>query len=832
MPQTQSNSSNSSSPSAHSSGEPHSHLPPAISIRGSVDRVVVTVKAPKAIGLAHAANQELLLARLFAVEGVHRVSIDPRKHEAEIELSGALHDRSLLNVLASALRGEMSSLPQWAIPPVNHARPLSVTRFGGRLTAWEVASNEPGFLRLRNDLVRRDRTVSTRIERMLSTTEGIVEATFSAWTGSLVVRYDSALLSAEAAVALAENARCRSGSTQGSLSLVPGVGASMMLGVAVLADFVFPILAPVSILLLLGNNLGTFARATGEISTRRLGVSTLITVIIGTTLVTGQYTASALMTFCFDFWRRRYRRDLVVERALLLEDLTSIGPGSQSFSDIASLVQGNRIRLISGDVVPADCLIEQGSAMCDERMVRGTRGVTQRIAGEQLLAGTLLLDGEVHLLVQAVALQTRAASIAREVISAITSTPGVVTPTASGELYAQGAVVPTLATAAVGFLAGDVTTAAAILRPDYATGVGVASSMEDIAAVTHGLSRGILIRHPGALDTLALSDRILLVDDDAIRHTGLRLLHIEAPAESADEMLRLAASIAMQSDDPRTAALAKACRERGIVLVNRMPIDFRHGITVRHGRHLATLLTQTDGALSGNLQNSTSHPMVLSLDGRVAATFRFTASDEPLVVPAILSLLSATRSVELVSNRGELEAHSFATTLGIPCTGVALNAETLSAQVSGLAGESHRVVVIGPRSMISKINPSSAVMIETNAGEDLSGSPAAIVMLTTDLSQLSDLFVVAQGRRERRSSSLNLALIPNMACVAGAFLFGFTALIAVIVSNLGTLGSYSLASKRLKEQQRLAWVRNRRGLPSIPRTITRVDHIDHVPQVP
>lgn len=368
--------------------------------------------------------------------------------------------------------------------------------FWGRLTAWEVASNEPGFLRLRNDLVRRDRTVSTRIERMLSTTEGIVEATFSAWTGSLVVRYDSALLSAEAAVALAENARCRSGGTQGSLSLVPGVGASMMLGLPFWL-ILFSILAPVSILLLLGNNLGTFARATGEISTRRLGVSTLITVIIGTTLVTGQYTASALMTFCFDFWRRRYRRDLVVERALLLEDLTSIGPGSQSFSDIASLVQGNRIRLISGDVVPADCLIEQGSATCDERMVRGTRGVTRRIAGEQLLAGTLLLDGEVHLLVQAVALQTRAASIAREVISAITSTPGVVTPTASGELYAQG-VVPTLATAAVGFLAGDVTTAAAILRPDYATGVGVASSMEDIAAVTHGLSRGILIRHPGA----------------------------------------------------------------------------------------------------------------------------------------------------------------------------------------------------------------------------------------------------------------------------------------------------------------------------------------------
>jgi hypothetical protein len=43
-----------------------------------------------------------------------------------------------------------------------------------------------------------------------------------------------------------------------------------------------------------------------------------------------------------------------------------------------------------------------------------------------------------------------------------------------------------------------------------------------------------------------------------------------------------------------------------------------------------------------------------------------------------------------------------------------------------------------------------------------------------------------------------LILLPNLACVAGAFLFGFTGMTAVMLSNLGTLGLYRRASDSLR----------------------------------
>ena len=41
-------------------------------------------------------------------------------------------------------------------------------------------------------------------------------------------------------------------------------------------------------------------------------------------------------------------------------------------------------------------------------------------------------------------------------------------------------------------------------------------------------------------------------------------------------------------------------------------------------------------------------------------------------------------------------------------------------------------------------------------------------------------------------------LLPNAACVAGAFLLGFTSLSAVILTNLGTLAIYSGLPRRLR----------------------------------
>ena len=42
-------------------------------------------------------------------------------------------------------------------------------------------------------------------------------------------------------------------------------------------------------------------------------------------------------------------------------------------------------------------------------------------------------------------------------------------------------------------------------------------------------------------------------------------------------------------------------------------------------------------------------------------------------------------------------------------------------------------------------------------------------------------------------------LVPNVLCVAGAFLFGFTGLTAVMISNLGTLNLFNRAVGSLRD---------------------------------
>ena len=78
----------------------------------------------------------------------------------------------------------------------------------------------------------------------------------------------------------------------------------------------------------------------------------------------------------------------------------------------------------------------------------------------------------------------------------------------------------------------------------------------------------------------------------------------------------------------------------------------------------------------------------------------------------------------------------------------------------------------------------ASVAIDLNGDSvDVMQSPAGIVALAGDPASLADLVLAAKQRNERLARSRRISLVPNMACVAGAFLFGFTSVIVAIVSS-------------------------------------------------
>jgi cation transport ATPase len=84
------------------------------------------------------------------------------------------------------------------------------------------------------------------------------------------------------------------------------------------------------------------------------------------------------------------------------------------------------------------------------------------------------------------------------------------------------------------------------------------------------------------------------------------------------------------------------------------------------------------------------------------------------------------------------------------------------------------------------------------AGADGPGlEPADIVLLASSLAPLPALFALARDSARRMRRARQTALAPNLFSVAGAFVFDFTAMAAVLISNLGTSAVYNQTRRSL-----------------------------------
>lgn len=77
--------------------------------------------------------------------------------------------------------------------------------------------------------------------------------------------------------------------------------------------------------------------------------------------------------------------------------------------------------------------------------------------------------------------------------------------------------------------------------------------------------------------------------------------------------------------------------------------------------------------------------------------------------------------------------------------------------------------------------------------------PAAASLLQPRMDRFADLWEIARNHEGRVLDAQKLVLLPNVLCVAGAFLFGFTGLTAVMITNLGTYGLFNRSIGPLRE---------------------------------
>jgi cation transport ATPase len=746
--------------------------------------------------------------RVLAFDEVLSLALDPARATVTVNYRSASGEPGvLLSRLARAVAAPAAAAKEVELPDWGDGEPVTLHRHLNVVSIFAELSIATGCLAARHPAMEKNQAVARRIENALRAVPGVIQATV---TGELRVHFDPHAVAALRLVRMAE-AEILGREAVHSVSSAEPVNfrlENVTLGVAAVGEFVLPMVAPVATGLLVLAALNTFGTALSQLRKRKIGLPMLYTCAVGTRVSSGQFLAASLLSWFFRYWEYRYRQDLAVENQALLDETSALprrarlltADGAVRLVPRRQVTAGQQVRALAGDTVPVDAVVCSGVALVDQTAANGTSLSSRKLVGDLVLAGSTVLAGSLDLKVLRTGDETRAARIAEALIDTTVPVPHSEALNRQAEDFASGTVAPTLLAAGAGAVIGGLTTAGAVLSPDYASGVGLTAPLETVRHVRLSLRYGAVIRGRDALDRLAQTTWIVLDDHEALRRTGCDVAELRTKRLDEARLLPAVAAAAMWLGDERGPALARACRAGGHVIrraqLSEIGVD---GVAVGFGDHLLRLRGRPVGSAT------TPPPLIVEVDGMEVAGVRFIRNRRLEAASIVRRLQRDGVQIFLASARA---AAGLAAGLGADRYGENMSVDDKIRLLRDLRRRSAAAAFVGD------CVENALAADETHLSIDLAGTygpeigASDIVLLTPSISALPALRALARDGARRMERVRYAVMAPNLLCVAGAFALGFTPMAAVFLSNLGTGVAYGAAKRALREpasRSNIAW---------------------------
>jgi cation transport ATPase len=738
--------------------------------------------------------------RVLGFDEVHSLALDPARARATLnyQLATTGDPGIFLTRLADAVAAPAADANETELPHWTDGEPITLYRHSSVVSIFEELNIAKGYLTASHPVMEGNHASARRVENTLRAIPGVIQATV---TGELRVRFDPNAVAALQLIRLAEGEILRqpSGVAASTSEPVDFALANVSVGAAAVSDLVLPPLMPVTAGLLVVSNLETFGAAAHQLRRGEVGLPVLYTSIVGVTLASGQFLPAALMLWFFRYWEQRYRRDVEAENQALLDENVGLpeearvltADGLERIVPSGKINAGQRIRARAGETVPIDAIVRSGAALVDQTALSGTTAPNRKVAGDPVLAGSKLLAGTLELEVLHMGQETRAARIAQTLIETTVPPPHSDALNQDAEDFASRTVGPTLLAAAAGLLVGDVTTAGAVLRPDYATGIGLTMPLERLRDVRVAIRNGAVLRTGDALRRLATTTWIVLDDHEALHHAACDVAEVRTKWLDEARLLPAMAAAGIWLGDERGPALAQACRDRGLV-VRRAALQEMNGdgVAIGFGDRLLRLRGRPVAA------GATPPPLTVEMDGVTVGGIRFVRNGRFEAAEVIRHLQRSGMRIFLASER------AIAKLLGVNQYCGNMSARDKIQFLHDLRRQSVAVAYIGD------CLANAPVAREAHLSIDLAAADAAadagwerrssdIALLTPSIAPLPALCALARDSAGRRDRVRYAVMTPNLLCVAGAFAFGFTPMAAVFLSNFGTSLAYNSAKRAL-----------------------------------
>jgi Cu2+-exporting ATPase len=579
-----------------------------------------------------------------------------------------------------------------------------------------------------------------------------------------------------------------------------------------------------------------FRDAASELRRRTLGINFPVALAVGLVFIASSFNTvrghgeiyfDSISMFVFVLLGARYLELRSSQRSRALGDaaidatplLATRRRADGELETVAAMIlqPGDLVHVAEGRTVPADAELLSPRASLDEALWSGESRAVERLQGEHVIAGSVLISGPAEIRVEHAATESAAAKL-HELSARAVRAEAAQTDPAVARFVIRLLLLTALT--ALGWLVVDPARAFEATIAVLVVACPCAFALSAPATLTRVLgklaARGVLVTRAEALDHLARADLVMF---DKTGTLGVPQLDLESVDPRRDfsraQVLQWAAALAHESSHPLAQAVTAAARQFGPPLrANHVQVVDGGGILGNvEGRQLRLGRASFVSQLEARPPMANDDDALLLGDSQgVVAAFHLHEQARDSALHTIDTLRKDGMTVLIASGDAEPRVAAMAQHLGVTEWASRQTPPDKLARLLQARAAGHVTLAVGDGSNDAPVLAAADVSAAFSSGTDLAQSHADLILLDGRLDGLIDARFLARQAVSIVAQSRRWALVYNLCAIPFAALgfvppwlaaIGMSLSSLVVVLNALRTGS-GKASARTSQQKPVA----------------------------
>ncbi|MDO9113541.1 MAG: cation-translocating P-type ATPase [Polaromonas sp.] len=447
---------------------------------------------------------------------------------------------------------------------------------------------------------------------------------------------------------------------------------------------------------------------------------------------------------------------------------------------VRRLVPGDLIRLLPGDVIPADGTVTAGESQVDEALLTGESTPLQRRVGSAVIAGSHNLNGMLLVRVERAGSETRYAAMVALMEQASVQKPRLarIADRIAGPFVVM--VLLASAAAALWWWPTDpvhaISVAVAVLIVTCPCALSLATPAATLAAAGALARRGVLVRRLEALESCAMVDTVVFDKTGTLTEDRMAVtVSRTREGTPAAQALSLAAALAQHSLHPLSRAIVQAAGSVPGSAVDVTEVSGQgllgHVAAGTGGKsHVMRLGSAAFCGAPADVQAAGGPQVHLSDEQGWLASFEMDEALRPDARPAVGALHALGLQVQLLSGDLMAAVTRLAARAGIDKAFGQRTPEGKLAYVRELQQQGRRVAMVGDGMNDGPVLACADVSVAMGQAVPLAQAKSDFIVLGGQLAAVSALLQHARRTRAIVRQNLLWAALYNAVCVPLAIL--------------------------------------------------------------